>query len=70
MHKLLPTRGTLSISIVEGKTNASPLIAGGGPAQSSKERVLAELQAKAKLEIGGGGGVGVAKKALDEVDVG
>ena len=29
-----------------------------------------EFQAKAKLEIGGAGGVGVAKKASDEVEVG
>jgi mediator of RNA polymerase II transcription subunit 14 len=66
--KLPPTGGTLSISIVEA--NASPLVPGGGPARSSKARVLAELQARSKFGIfgGAGAGVGVGRKASDEVE--
>ena len=44
--KLPALGGTLTISIVEA--HASPQ-AGGGPARSSKARVLAELQQKSKL---------------------
>jgi len=39
--------GTLTVAIVE--TRAPPQVGGGGPARSSKARVLADLQQKSKL---------------------
>lgn len=60
--------GTLSIRIIEAR--ASPL-AGGGPARNFKDRLRAELQAKAKLRLGpvtGQGEEARGGKVSDEVE--